>query len=341
MRDAGMLVNVLGTRNDTKAAAHGILTRMQAQSLSILIVGAGAVGAFFGTALARQGAQVSVVCRSDYDAVSRDGYRIRSPLLGDHTFRPARVYRSPQECDTPPDYVILTVKVLPELDRVALLRPVVGPKTTIVLIQNGVDIEADIAAAFPNNELLSSLAFVGVGRGAPGEIVHQTHGSLVMGRYPSGIGAAAEKIAAAFIAGSVPCKLTDDVVGARWQKAVWNAPFNPVSILGGVLETTAMVRTEDDRAFIRKAMQEVCATAAAAGHPQSPKLVDAMIENTQQMPPYKTSMALDYENGRPMEIEAILGNVVRAADKLGVATPTLDAIYALARMVASARLTRG
>jgi 2-dehydropantoate 2-reductase len=188
---------------------------------------------------------------------------------------------------------------------------------------------------------LSSLAFVGVGRGAPGEIVHQTHGSLVMGRYPSGIGAAAEKIAAAFIAGSVPCKLTDDVVGARWQKAVWNAPFNPVSILGGVLETTAMVRTEDDRAFIRKAMQEVCATAAAAGHPQSPKLVDAMIENTQQMPPYKTSMALDYENGRPMEIEAILGNVVRAADKLGVATPTLDAIYALARMVASARLTRG
>jgi 2-dehydropantoate 2-reductase len=310
---------------------------MHSEAPSILIVGAGAVGALFGSALARQGARVSVVCRSDYDAVSRNGYAIRSPLLGDHVFRPTRTYRDVAECEAPPDYVLLTVKVLPELDRAALLRPVAGPSTTIVHIQNGVDIEAEITAAFPRNEVLSSLAFVGVGRGTPGEIVHQTHGSLVLGRYPSGIGPAAERLAALFVASGVPCKLTDDVVGARWQKAVWNAPFNPVSILGGVLDTAAMLRTEEDRAFIRKAMQEVCATAAAAGHPQSPKLVDAMIANTIQMPAYKTSMALDYENGRPMEIEAILGNVVRAARANGVATPTLDAIYALAKMVSGAR----
>jgi 2-dehydropantoate 2-reductase len=304
---------------------------------SVLIIGAGAVGAFFGSALARQQARVSVVCRSDYDAVSRNGYAIRSPLLGDHVFRPARVYRDAADCDSPPEYVVLTVKVLPEIDRAALLRPVVGSATTIVLIQNGIDIEAEIAAAFPANEVLSSLAFIGVGRSAPGEIIHQTHGSLTLGRYPSGIGAAAEKLAALFVASGVPCKLTENVVSPRWQKAVWNAPFNPVSILGGVLDTAAMLRTEDDRAFIRAAMQEVCATAAAAGYPQSPKLVDAMIANTQQMPAYKTSMALDYENGRAMEIEAILGNVVRAARRVGVATPVLDAIYALAKMVAGAR----
>jgi len=312
---------------------------MNREAPSILIVGAGAVGALFGSALARQGARVSVVCRSDYDAVSRNGYSIRSPLLGDHVFRPARTYRDVAECETPPDYVVLTVKVLPELDRAALVRPAVGPRTTIVLIENGVGIEDEIAASFPDNEVLSSIAFVGVGRGAPGEIVHQTHGSLVLGKYPSGIGATAEKLAALFEASGVRCKLTDNVVGARWQKAVWNAPFNPISILGGVLDTAAMLRTEDDRAFIRKAMQEVCATAAAAGHPQSPKLVDAMIANTLEMPAYKTSMALDYEQGRPMEIEAILGNVVRAARATGVATPTLDAIYALARMVAAARNT--
>jgi 2-dehydropantoate 2-reductase len=186
---------------------------------------------------------------------------------------------------------------------------------------------------------MSSLAFVGVGRGAPGEIVHQTHGSLTLGRYPSGSGAAAERLAALFVAGGIPCKLTDDVVGARWQKAVWNAPFNPVSILGGVLDTAAMLRTEEDRAFIRKAMEEVCAAAAGAGHPQSPKLVDAMIANTLQMPAYKTSMALDYEHGRPMEIEAILGNVVRSARANGVAAPTLEAIYSVAKMVAGARVS--
>src|SRR4029079_2565372 len=79
---------------------------------------------------------------------------------------------------------------------------------------------------------------------------------------------------------------------------------------------------------------EVCDVAQAAGHTQSPNLVEQMLATTRAMPAYKSSMALDYENGRPMEIEAILGNTVRAARKLGVATPNLDAIYALAKMVA-------
>jgi 2-dehydropantoate 2-reductase len=229
------------------------------------------------------------------------------------------------------------VKVLPSIDRVALLRPAVSTSSVIVLIQNGVDVEAEIAAAFPDNELLSCLAFVAVGRGAPGEVHHQALGSLTMGSYPSGISASAQKLAALFEAGRVPCKLTDAVVGARWQKAVWNAPFNPVSILGGVLDTASMLRTASDRAFIRKAMLEVCAAAAAAGHPQSPKLIDAMIATTMNMPAYKTSMALDYENGRAMEIEAILGNVVRAGRALNVAMPALESIYAIAKMVEGAR----
>src|SRR5688500_6558176 len=172
---------------------------MTQDPIAILIIGAGAVGALFGSALARQHARVSVVCRSDYDAVKRNGYSIRSPLLGDHVFHPAHVYRDVGECESPPDYVLLTVKVLPELDRAALIRPAIGPNTTIVLIENGIDIESDIAAAFPNNDVLSSLAFIGVGRGAPGEIVHQTLGSLTLGRYPSGIGVTAEKLAALFV----------------------------------------------------------------------------------------------------------------------------------------------
>jgi 2-dehydropantoate 2-reductase len=80
-------------------------------------------------------------------------------------------------------------------------------------------------------------------------------------------------------------------------------------------------------------MQEVCAVADAMGHPQHPKLIDQLIAATRGMPPYKTSMALDYENGRALELEAILGNVVRAARKQGVATPALESIYALAKMV--------
>jgi 2-dehydropantoate 2-reductase len=305
--------------------------------MRILVIGAGAVGALFGSALARQGAGVSVVCRSDYDAVSRDGYDIRSPLLGDHRFRPQHVYRETAECKTPPDYIIVTSKVHASVDRVALLRPVVGPQTVILLIQNGVDIEQEIADAFPSNELLSSLAFVAVGRGKPGEVNHQSLGSLLLGKYPQGISPAARELAALFEASGVGCKLTEDVVAARWQKAVWNATFNPLSIMGGVLDTAQILHSPESEAFIRQAMQEVCDVAAATGHGLSPNLIDNMIGGTRAMPAYKTSMALDYENHRPMEIEAILGATVRAGRSAGVKMPALESIYAIARMIEAKR----
>ncbi|HMN45306.1 MAG TPA: 2-dehydropantoate 2-reductase [Povalibacter sp.] len=300
---------------------------------SILIVGAGAIGALYGSALARQGAAVSVVCRSDFEQVQRHGYAIRSPLLGDHVFRPHAVLREVAQCTTPPDYLILTVKVLPDVDRVALIRPAVGPGTTIVLIENGIDIEDELVAAFPGNELLSTLAFVQVSRTGQGEIVHHALGSLSMGCYPAGITPAAERLAALLGASKIECRLTSNVVAARWQKAVWNTAFNPISVLGGVFDTEMMLRTPENQQLIRLAMNEVCAAAAAAGHPMHPKLVDRMIADTRALPGYKTSMALDYENGRPMEIEAILGNVVRSGRKNNVAMPVLETVYALAQMV--------
>ncbi|HEY5806547.1 MAG TPA: 2-dehydropantoate 2-reductase [Povalibacter sp.] len=307
---------------------------MNATSPSILIVGAGAIGAVFGSALARQGAQVSVVCRSDFDHVARHGYNIRSGLLGDHTFRPHAVLREVAQCTEPPEYLILTVKVLQDVDRAALIRPAVGQHTVIVLIENGIDIEAEIAGAFPANELLSALAFIGVGRTSAGDIHHQLYGSLTMGRYPSGITPAAERLAELFDGARIGMKLTDNVVGARWQKALWNTVFNPISILGGVLDTQAMLRTEADREFIRKAMLEVNAVATVVGCPSPPQLIDQLIAGTCAMPAYKTSMALDFEAQRPMEIEAIIGNVVRTGRTHAVAMPALEAIYALAKMVA-------
>jgi 2-dehydropantoate 2-reductase len=257
---------------------------------SILIIGAGAVGAFFGSALARQGAEVSVVCRSDYAAVSQHGYRIRSAQLGDHTFTPHRTFDSVEAAGADYDYVILTTKVTRRLDRTALLRPAVSRQSVIVLMQNGVGIEAEVAAAFPDNELLSAIAFIGVGRTAPGEVHHQSTGSLTVGRFPGGIGQSAETLAALFEASGVRCKLTSDVATARWQKALWNAAFNPISILGAVLDTEAMLRTEEDRAFIRATMLEIAAVAAAAGRPLDTGIIDKLIETTLRMPPYKTTM---------------------------------------------------
>lgn len=300
---------------------------------SVLIVGAGAIGALYGSVLARQGAKVSVVCRSDYEAVSRNGYTIKSKILGDHVFKPERVLRNVGDCKPSPDYLILTVKVLEGEDRAALIAPAVGSNTVVVLLENGIDIEPEIGRAFPKNEILSCLAFVGVSRVGHGEISHQSFGHLMLGKFPAGVTPAAQKLGALWEAGGINCKVTDNVVTARWQKAVWNAVFNPLSILGGVLTTAQMLHSKEAEDFVRRGMQEVCAVAAAVGHPLSPEVIERHIAGTRSMPPYKTSMALDYENRRPMEVEAILGNVVRAGRGASVPMPVLEALYAITKMV--------
>jgi 2-dehydropantoate 2-reductase len=300
----------------------------------ILVVGAGAIGGYYGAALQMQGADVSVVCRSEYDAVRADGFEIESKRLGSRVFRPAQTLRSVADYQGgPPDYLIVCVKVVEGTDRVALIRDAVGTHTVIVLIENGIEIEDEIARAFPGNELISALAYIQVSRVAPGKIRHFAFGDLAFGTYPSGVSQHARQLAALLEASGVRCTLTEDVVTTRWQKCLWNAAFNPISVLGAVFDTEDMLGVPEGEALVRQAMLEVCAVAAATGHPLEPALVDQYIRGTRKAPPYKTSMALDYENRRPMEVETILGNAVRAGRREGAAVPVLETIYALVKMV--------
>lgn len=300
----------------------------------MLIVGAGAIGSFYGAALQAQGADVSAVVRSDYDAVCEHGIHIESKRLGDRWFRPTQTLRAPADyAGGPPDYLILSVKVVEGTDRVGLIRDAVGPNTTIVLIENGVEIEAEIAQAFPHNELISALAFIQVSRVGPGQVRHYAFGDLHFGTYPSGLSERALQFGAMLEAGGVKPVLTDDVVTARWKKCLWNAVFNPISVLGGVLDTDDILSAPEGASFIRRAMEEVCAVASATGYPLSPTLIDQYIDGTRKAPPYKTSMALDFEHGRPLEMEVILGNAVRAGRRENVPIPQLETLYALMKMV--------
>lgn len=296
--------------------------------MRVLIVGTGAIGGFYGALLAKAGAEVAVVCRSDYATVRACGIRIKSPL-GEWTFRPQAVYCKAGQVQAPPDYVILCTKVLPEIDRAALVRDALGPDTAIVLIQNGVEIEEEIAAALPNHELISGLAFVCVSRTGPGEVWHQAYGRLKFGVFPSGISPKVEALCQAFERAGVKAEATLDIVTARWQKCVWNAPFNPLSVLSGGLTTDLLLTQES---LIRALMAEVCAIAEALGHPLPASVIDQNLESTRRMPPYKTSMLLDFEAGRPLETEAILGNAVRAARRKRVLAPRLETVYALMKL---------
>jgi 2-dehydropantoate 2-reductase len=302
-----------------------------------LVLGAGAIGALYGHILARAGAEVSVVARSDFDLIAKNGYQIKSNHIGDATFKPKYVIRQSSDWnEKAPDLLLVCIKVLDNLDQVALISSFVGAHTCIILIQNGIDIESPIRAAFPNNEIVSALAFVQVSRTAPGVIEHFSYGELTIGTFPKGIGDGCRKFGYLLEQGGIPGKLTEDVVNARWQKCLWNAPFNPVSAMTGPSKTHTILNHIMGETLIRDMMKEVFDTAAAAGHPLPEGIIDQYVQATKNVRSYKTSMALDMQNGRPMETEAILGNTVRIAKKLGVATPKLDTLYALMKVYEAA-----
>ena len=297
----------------------------------ILVIGAGAIGSFYGAILKRAGCSVSVVLRSDYDTVKANGFRFTSPL-GELSWTPDQVY---QPGDTPaqmPDYVLLCVKVLPGVDRAELVRPWLGEHTGLVLIENGLDIERELAEAFPRNPLVSCLAFIAVSRTGPGTVNHQAYGQLVMGNFPQGFDRHCEQLAALFCDGGIDINGTDSVVGERWRKCVWNTPFNPLSVLANGADTLSMLDAPGGEGLIRTLMEEVIVVAQADGYPMPDGIIEKNLSGTRAMGAYKNSMALDYLNDRPIELDAILGNVVAIADRLNVPVPHLRTVLVALRM---------
>ncbi|MGR8929989.1 MAG: ketopantoate reductase family protein [Gammaproteobacteria bacterium] len=297
---------------------------------SILVVGAGAVGGFYGALLARAGADVSVVCRSDYEVAEKKGFHITSCDLGAWRFRPTQVLRRSADYRGEADYLILCSKVTDDVDRIALIRDAVSKNTVIVFIQNGIDIETEIKQVFPDNELVSGLAFICCNRLAAADIHHLAYGKLTLGNFPGGVSDKTRHLQQLFVKAGIECTVSDDIVASRWQKCVWNAPFNPLSVLSGGLPTLAILHNQEQ--LVRRIMREVCDIASGSGHPLPDNIIETNIQNTYVMPPYKTSMLLDFERGHPMETEAILGNTVRLAQRLGVCCPTLETLYALMKL---------
>lgn len=226
---------------------------------------------------------------------------------------------------------MLTTKVLPEIDRVALIRDAVrSPATSILLIQNGIGIEQEIAAAFPANPVYSAVAYIGVHRAAPGRIVHEGAGMLSFGCYgdrpPS---FAARELATAFAAAGVKADAVDNLRYYRWKKLLWNATFNAVSVAAGGLKTNEMTDGGAVEKLCREVMLEVAACARLDGVIFPDQLLVDTMEYTRNFPPYKTSMLLDFEAGRPLEIDAIIGNAVRFAAAGGLAVPRLEMLETL------------
>lgn len=310
-------------------------------SPTVAIVGAGAVGGYYGARLAQHGHDVHFLLRGDYDAVRRNGWTVRS-CDGDFriTADEVMVYDDPKRMPRV-DLAVVTLKSTSndQLDR--LVRPLLHGDTAVLTLQNGLGNEDRLAELFGKSRVLGGMAFVCINRVAPGVIRHTDHGVIRIGDFATrGRSERVEGLAALFNASGVKCEVLDDLRFGRWQKLVWNIPFNG---LGATLDLTTdrLVGNEEGLALVRQLMEEVRAAARADGVDLPAKIVDANINNTLTMGPYKSSMQVDRQAGRPMEVEAILGEPLRRARAGGASTPVLEALYRAARVVHEGRQGEG
>jgi 2-dehydropantoate 2-reductase len=305
---------------------------MDAKKPVIAVVGAGAVGAYYGGRLAEHGEDVHFLLRSDFGTVARRGWTIRS-CDGDFSLPPGTMhaYERPEQMPRA-DLVIVSLKATANDQYEPLIRPLLKESTQILTLQNGLGNEDRLAELFGPQRILGGLAFVCIYRIEPGVIHHIDHGYIKLGEFVEGKTDRAAAIAEMFNRSKVKCDVLTSLRSGRWEKLVWNIPFNG---LGAALDLTTdeLIGNAKGEAHVRAVMKEVVTAAKAFDVELPHDIIDKKIAQTRTMGSYKSSMQMDRQHGRPMEVEAILGEPVRAAAAAGVATPLMAELYRLTTLV--------
>jgi 2-dehydropantoate 2-reductase len=290
----------------------------------IAIVGSGAVGCYYGGRLAQHGHDVHFLMRSDYEAVSKKGLKLISPQ-GDAQF-PVNAHRSTQDIG-PCDLVIIAMKVTGNDALLEMIPPLLKENTALLTLQNGLGNEEYLAEHFGEHRVLGGLCFVCINRTAPGEIHHLAQGRINMGEHGRPPQSRTQQIAEVFRNSLIDCQVMESLAAARWQKLVWNIPFNGLSIAAGGIDTEVILANPDLEKRVRALMAEIIETATALGHILPAGLIDQMVTNTRTMAAYKPSSLIDYLDGREVELEAIWGEPIRQAAAKGLAMPRVQELY--------------
>jgi len=296
----------------------------------IAVIGAGALGGYYGARLAQHGHDVHLHMRSDCQAVRRQGMRIQS-RDGDFLLSPeqVRVYDDPAAMPKA-DLVLVTLKTTANNVLGELVSPVLKPESAILTLQNGLGNEQRLAEQFGEHRVLGGMAFVCVNRTGPGQIAHLDHGVIRLGEYKGGPSERAERIAQLFRSSNVPCAVLDNLAAGRWEKLVWNVPFNG---LGAMLNYSTDQLLERAPELIRQLMREVIDAAAALEIDFDPSLIEEKMRHTLSMGAYQTSMQIDRQMNRPMEVQAIIGAPLQDAIHNGVSTPAMQMLYNLLKAI--------
>jgi 2-dehydropantoate 2-reductase len=302
----------------------------------IVVMGAGGVGGYFGARLARSGQPVTLVARGAHrEAIQRHGLRIRSAVEGEYTVKIETVERL--EGQPLAGAVLFCVKSFDTEAALAALRPVVGPDTTVLSLQNGIDNAERIDAALGPGHALGGAAYVFSAIEGPGVVAHRFLGRVALGELDGRVTPRAERLRAAFAEAEVPVELSTDIRRVLWEKyliicaqaGLTAVTRSPIGVVRDTPETWRLYRV---------LLEELAAIARAAGIELKPDTLDGIVKMAAGLAPEATSsLAHDLSQGRRLELETLHGHAVHLAERLNVRTPTLFAIYAALKPHAAGR----
>ena len=299
------------------------------------IIGTGAVGGYYGGRLANAGHDVHFLLHSDYEYVRENGFHVESCNGSFHLPSP-NVYRSVHDMPQA-DVVIVALKTTRNALLAELLPPLLHPQTLVLLIQNGIGLEPDVQKMFPSLWLAAGLAFICSAKTGPGQVSHQCYGHINIGNYSCPDARTMEQLIADFNASGIKAAEVE-YHEARWKKAVWNMPFNGMTVVMDA-QTDKLLQNPSTMALIRRQMLEVIGAARALGVQNiDESFADRMIQNTLDMVPYSPSMKLDHDFHRPMEIDYLYTRAIAEAHKAGFAMPCLEMLEAQLRFIQEKRI---
>jgi 2-dehydropantoate 2-reductase len=291
----------------------------------IAVMGAGAVGGYFGAKLGAAGHNVVFIARGKHlDALRRNGLRVNGPG-GELHIENALFTADPARAGSA-DLVLLCVKSYDTELATEALRPIVGEETAVLSLQNGIDNPDKIAQRFGAQRTVAGVVYVGAQVVAPGVIEHSSGGRIIFGPPSGGQSEGAKKVHEALAAAAIPCEISADIKSALWRKLLWNAPFCAISCLTRA-KVKNIVESESLSKLATDCMEEVRQAAQTRNVDLPRHLIGEVFEFSKTLGDFKPSMLQDLEAGKPLEYEAFNGIVVKLLGAAGKDAPVNGVFY--------------
>jgi 2-dehydropantoate 2-reductase len=314
------------------------MASMNREPIRVAVLGAGAVGCFFGGMLARVGHEVTLIGRPVHvEAFRARGLRFEGLKFDEHVAVQASTEASAvRKCRL----ILFCVKSNDTETAAAQMAPFLEPSALVVNLQNGVDNTERIQSRIAQ-PVIPAVVYVATEMAGPGHLKHHGRGDLVIGDLGGKVPAdALTRVRHWFEAAGVPVAVSDNVAGELWAKLVVNCAYNALSAITQ-LPYGKMIEGPGVRDVMRDVVEETLAVARASSVVMAPDMLERTYRIAAAMPTQFSSTAQDLARGKPTEIEHLNGFVARRGAALGVPTPANRALYALVRLLESVRPARG